>query len=143
MARINYERTLHYPQACVFDLVADIERYPEFVPGCRSARVLSRDGEWLRVEQEMGIERVNWRFVTHARLQRPERIDIHTSERPFEYLEQVWRFERLGPDTTRISLEADYRLRSLLARKLATTFFDEAFRRTLAAFESEAHQRLG
>lgn len=142
MPRFEFERRLAYPRAAVFDLVADVERYPEFVPGCREASILRREGDELVVEQELGMRGWSWRFRTHARLERPHRITIETREEPFEHLHEVWRFEEAADARTRVVLEVNYALRSPLLRALATGLFDDGFRRTLEAFERRARERL-
>lgn len=141
MSRFEYERLIPYPCAAVFDLVADVEQYPQFVPGCLAARIVRREGELLVVDQELGLRAWSWRFRTHARLERPHRITIETREDPFDHLHQVWRFSEASGGT-RVALEVDYALRSPLVRQLATGLFDEGFRQTLRAFERRAHERL-
>lgn len=142
MSRFEYERLIPYPRAAVFDLVADVEQYPQFVPGCLAARIVRREGEVLVVEQELGLHGWSWRFRTRARLERPHRITIETREAPFDYLHQVWRFSEAASGGTRVSLEVDYALHNALVQHLATSLFDEGFRQTLRAFERRAHERL-
>ena len=143
MSRFELQRTVPFERAEVFDIVADVESYPEFIPGCRSARVVERDGDRLLVEQEMGVGGWSWRFRTRATLSRAHRIDIATREAPFSYLDQVWRFRDAAGGGTRVLLEVDYRLRNPLLRGLVTSLFDEGFRRTVAAFEQRMRERLG
>ncbi|MDX1610555.1 MAG: type II toxin-antitoxin system RatA family toxin [Halofilum sp. (in: g-proteobacteria)] len=142
MSRLQFQRRVPYERAGVFDIVADVERYPEFIPGCRSARIVERDGDRLLVEQEMGVGAWSWRFRTRATLSRPGRIEITTREAPFSHLDQVWRFEDLATGGTRVLLDVDYRLRNPLLRGLVSSLFAEGFRRTVAAFERRLHQRL-
>ncbi len=142
MSRFELQRRVPFECAEVFDIVADVESYPEFVPGCRSARVVERDGDRLLVEQEMGVGGWSWRFRTRAILSRPRRIDISTREAPFSHLDQVWRFEDAAGGGTRVVLEVDYRLRNPLLRGLVTGLFDEGFRRTVEAFERRMRERL-
>lgn len=142
MSRLRLQRRVPYGRAGVFDIVADVERYPEFIPGCRSARIVERDGDRLLVEQEMGVGGWSWRFRTRARLSRPRRIDITTREAPFSHLDQAWHFEDLAGGGTRVLLDVDYRLRNPLLRGLVSRLFDEGFRRTVAAFEQRMRERL-
>lgn len=143
MASLHYERCLPYPPDAVFDLVADVERYPEFLPGWRSARVINRDNNTLTVEQSLGGRGFDWRFRTTATLERPRNIRIETRERPFRFLRQVWHFEPAADGGTVLSLEAEYELRGLPLRHLVSLVFDEGFRRTVRAFEQRAHDQLG
>jgi len=143
MPRLAIRRTVPYAREDVFDIVADVERYPEFLPGCTSARILRRDGERLWVEQSVGLSGLSWRFRTTALLARPDRIEIGTREAPFAYLDQVWRFREPGPGTTEVELAVNYELRSSLLETVASGLFDEGFRQSLAAFERRIHERLG
>jgi len=140
MPRFECERQLPFPRDTVFDLVADVEAYPEFLPGWRDARIVHRDAADLLVEQELGVRAWSWRFRTRARLERPERILITTHEHPFARLHQEWTFTASPGGGTRVSLEVDYALQVGLLRHLVTQFFDEGFRRTLGAFEQRAHE---
>lgn len=143
MPKFELHRAVPYAREGVFDIVADIERYPQFVPGCRSARILRREGECLRVEQGVGAGGWSWRFRTDARLVRPERIEIASRDHPFEHLRQVWRFVEVDAGRTEVTLAVDYELRSPLLRNLVSGLFDEGFRRTLAAFEQRFRACLG
>ena len=143
MPQFEFQRRVPFARADVFDIVADIESYPQFVPGCRAARILCRDGNRLRVEQELGLATWSWRFCTDAVLERPSRIAIATREAPFAHLDQVWQFRAANRGGTDVSLRVDYELRSRFLGHLATRLFDEGLRRTSRAFEQRIRQRLG
>ena len=88
----------------VFDVVADIERYPEFLPGWRSAKLLDRENNTLVVEQELGFPLLNWRFESRATLEPPYQICIESSKGPFPDLEIRWGFTPVENDQTKVSL---------------------------------------
>ena len=92
MPSFSVRETLCYPGSDIFNLVADIERYPEFVPGWKEARVLSEDKDRRSVEQVVEAHGFVWRFRTEAVLERPHRIDIEGGGGPVRRLHQVWRF---------------------------------------------------
>lgn len=142
MPQFQYQRQVPFPAEAVFDLVADVERYPRFLPGWREARVVERRDDVLTVEQTLGGWGFSWRFRTRATLDRPRQIRIETREHPFEHLLQIWRFRPVDEANTLVSLEADYALASLPLHGLATAVFDRGFRQTLDAFESRAHELL-
>jgi len=89
----SVRQSLPHPRPDIFDLVADIERYPEFVPGWQEARILRKADDRRHVEQAVGIRGLVWRFRTEAELERPRRIEIHGAGGPVRRLHQVWRFE--------------------------------------------------
>jgi coenzyme Q-binding protein COQ10 len=129
---------LPYPREQVFDLVADIERYPEFVPGYISARILSRAGDRLEVEQAIGVGGFRERFVSEARLERPERISVRSREGLIERLDIDWRFVDTG-DGCRVTLRMSYRLASRLLQFTLAPVFDRMAEQTLQAFIRRSH----
>lgn len=135
MPTLHYARILPFERAAVFDVVADIESYPVFLPGCHRTRIVRRDGcRWL-VEQEVGLRGWHWHFRTQARIERPELIHIESTDRPFRHLQQIWRFEAAGNAASKLTLDVDYRLRGALANRLLEALFNEAFRQAISAFE--------
>lgn len=139
MPHFRYQRRVPFTAASVFDLVADVERYPLFLPGWQQVRILDHHDDVLTVEQTLGIWGLTWRFRTRAELHRPGLIRIETTEHPFEHLLQLWRFEPVDGGTL-VSLDADYALGNLPARGLVTKIFRRGFRETLEAFEKRAHE---
>lgn len=143
MPRFQYERVLPYPREAVFDLVADVERYPEFLPGWREARILERRDNQLLVEQELGGMGLSFRFRTSARLDRPDGIRIETREHPFRHLDQAWRFQARPTGGSRVVLDVDYALGDLPLRSMLSGLFDWGFRQTIQAFEKRAREVFG
>jgi coenzyme Q-binding protein COQ10 len=127
----------------IFDLVADVERYPEFLPWWRAARVHRRKGNVLHVDQIVGRGAVNWRFATMATMVRPERLDIVSTDWPFQHLRIHWQFTATRQGGTTISFSSTYRLRSALLERLAASLFEIYFHRFVLAFERRAHEIYG
>ncbi len=145
-------RVPHSPQE-MFDLVADVERYPEFLPLCTGLRVLRRQeegegGEALVAEMSIGYKAISERFTTKVRVDRAT-LDIHVSyvDGPFRYLENRWEFR---PDSARqdgegcaVHFAIDYEFRSMALGLLMGAMFDRAFRRFTDAFEDRADSVYG
>lgn len=140
-------RVPHTPEE-MFDLVADVERYPEFLPLCTGLRVLRRtkDGEereTLVAEMSIGYKAIAERFTTKVMLDRAK-LDIHVSyvDGPFRYLENRWEF-RPDQGGTLVNFAIDYEFRSIALGLLMGAMFDRAFRRFTQAFESRADDVYG
>lgn len=139
-------RVTHTPQE-MFDLVADVERYPEFLPLCTGLRVLRRhregDLETLVAEMSVGYRAISERFTTKVALDR-RALDIHVSyiDGPFRYLENRWEFR---PDGTgcAVRFSIEYEFRSIALGLLMGAMFDRAFRRFTDAFETRADSVYG
>ena len=103
--KIKKTEFLPYSPAKLYSLVADIERYPEFLPGCMEARVLDeKDGE-VTAELGIGYGPLEVSFVTRNRNTPGEKIEMRLVRGPFKSLEGTWSFEPRGRDETRVRLK--------------------------------------
>ncbi|MEX2009207.1 MAG: type II toxin-antitoxin system RatA family toxin [Dongiaceae bacterium] len=138
------QRVLPYRPEQLFDLVADIERYPEFLPWCVAARIRRREGDIVHADLVIGFKMVRERFTSRVALDRPNmRIDVSYAEGPFRYLTNHWIFEPMPGGACRIDFYVDFEFRSVLLRRLIGVLFNEAVRRMVAAFETRARRLYG
>ena len=105
-------RVLPYTPEQLFDIVADIERYPDFLPWCVAARVRSRDGNLITADVVIGFKMFRERFTTRNVLDRPRRIDVTYHEGPFKYLNNHWLFEPVGEGSCDLDFYIDFEFRS-------------------------------
>jgi coenzyme Q-binding protein COQ10 len=137
------QRTLPYTPEQLFDLVADVERYPEFLPWCLGARVRRREGNLVVADLLIGFKMFRERFTSRVVLDRPQRIDVSYEEGPFRYLNNHWIFEALPDGRCRIDFFVDFEFRSAILQKIIGVLFNEAVRRMVSAFEGRARQLYG
>lgn len=143
MPTYTEERNLPYSAEEMFDVVSDVESYPRFLPGWRTVRILERCDDTLRVAQTVAVPPFHWRFVSEAVLERPERIDISTSDGPFRHLRIEWRFMRRGENDCTVDLTMTYAMRSGVVEKAAGVLLRDLPRRTLSAFERRLARSKG
>lgn len=137
------KRLLPYSAQQLFDLVIDIERYPEFLPWCLGARVRSRKEELIVADLIIGFKVFRERFTSRVMPNAVEqRIDVTYAEGPFKYLENHWVFEE-HPEGCEIDFYVDFEFRSKLLQRVIETLFHEAVRRMVAAFETRARDLYG
>jgi coenzyme Q-binding protein COQ10 len=135
----------HSPQQ-MFDLVADVESYPQFVPLCQSLGIRRRypgaDGEEVIVaEMEVGYKAIRERFTSRVTLNRAVRtIEVEYVDGPFSHLENMWRFREAEEGRCRVEFYIAYEFRSRALASLMGSMFDAAFRRFSAAFETRADE---
>ena len=127
----------------LFDLVADIERYPDFLPWCVAARIRKREGNLVTADLVIGFKIFRERFTSRVRLD-PEasRIDVAYEEGPFKYLNNHWVFEP-HPQGCAVDFYVDFEFRSRILQRLIEPLFSEAVRRMVAAFEARARKLYG
>ena len=136
-------RVLPYPAERLFDLIADVERYPEFLPWWHAARVSRRDGNTEYVDQVVGPAIARFRFASTTVLERPDHIKTTSTERPFRRLEIHWTFAPAAQGGCSATFAVDYELRSGTLQRVVGIIFDAAVRHVVTAFEQRARQRLG
>lgn len=127
------------PADTLFDLVADVERYPEFLTLWRAARVYAREEGGYFTEQEIGIGLVRERFRTHTRLNRPDFIDISSIDPLFKAFCIRWDFipirDGAGADVT---VTMTWEVRSLLLQRGIEAMLPTTAARMVTAFEDRA-----
>jgi len=136
-------RLLPYTPEQLFDLVADVERYPEFLPWCLGARVRERSATIITADLLIGFRMVRERFTSRVVLDRPRRIDVSYSEGPFRHLNNHWEFIAQPEGGCLIDFYVDFEFRSRVLQKLIGLLFNEAVKRMVGAFEARARQLYG
>ena len=145
MPAIDAKKILPHSAAEMFELVADVERYPQFVPLCRELVVLERtapeDGsQTITARMTVAYRQIiRESFISHVYLDRRAwRIDTRALEGPFSRLHSYWRFVPEGKDACEVQFFIDYEFRSRALKLLMNAVFHNAFRRILGAFERRA-----
>src|SRR5215472_3681894 len=144
MPRFSSKRRVAHRAEQMFDLVADVERYPEFVPLCKSLKVRQRlpksDGtEVVIADMVVSFKLVKETFTSEVALDRANhRINVRYLRGPFSSLENRWTFEPKGEEACDVGFFIAYEFRSRMLAMLMGAMFDAAFARFSAAFEKRA-----
>ena len=156
MPRYAEKRFLPYTPAQLFELVAAVDRYPEFLPWCLAARMRSAGTlpgtprkALLVADLVIGFRTMRARYTSRVTLQSPRRIDVTCIEGPFRYLDNHWTFEPAAPSAgrpiggTMLTFQIAFAFRSSLLQSFMGAMFEEAVSRMVAAFEGRAKQLYG
>ncbi len=143
-------RVMPYSADQMYGLIADIGRYPEFLPWCSAARVRERkplpdgEGEVIEADLVISFKVYRERFGSRVTLRPTERrIDVTYLDGPFRYLQNRWRFEPRGPHECEVDFFVDFEFRSAILQKLIGLIFHEAMLRIVRAFEKRAEALYG
>ncbi len=126
----------------LFDLVADVGRYPEFLPWCVGARVRSRSETTEVADLTIGFGPFRESFTSRVALERPYRVKVAYENGPFRYLNNQWTFTAVSAGTE-VAFFVDFEFRSRLLQRAIGVVFNEAVRRMVAAFLRRAGQIYG
>jgi coenzyme Q-binding protein COQ10 len=149
MPQFSTKRRVQHSASDMFDLVADVEHYPEFVPLCRSLRTRKRtkegDGkEVIVADMTVAYKLIRETFTSRVTLDRKEfEILVEYLEGPFQKMNNRWCFHAAGNDACEVEFFIAYEFRSRILGVLMGTMFETAFRRFAAAFERRADQVYG
>ncbi len=137
------QRALPYAPEQVFDLVAAVERYPEFLPWCMATRIKRREGDVFWADLAVGFKVFRETFTSKVTLNRFDRIDVEYLDGPFRYLNNHWKFLGQPDGTTMVDFYVDFEFRSRILQRAIGVLFEEAVRRMVGAFETRADNLYG
>jgi coenzyme Q-binding protein COQ10 len=143
MPRHSEKRNLPYTPEQLFELVADVGRYPEFLPWVAAVRIRSDSKTLMIADLVVGFKSLKETFTSRVTKQRPHRICVEYVEGPLKYLKNDWDFEPDGRGGTILCFCVDFAFKSRIFEALAGQMFDRALRRMIAAFEARAHELYG
>lgn len=146
MPRFETTRSVAHSSQVMFHLVADVERYPEFVPMCENLvirrRNMDENGvETLLADMSIGYKIIHETFTTRVELDRNHHmIRVTYVDGPFKHLENRWTFHTRADGNTDVKFFIDYEFKSRTLQMLAGAVFENVFRRMAEAFEARADQ---
>ena len=136
-------RLLGHNAEQLFDLVADVSRYPEFLPWWIETRVKWLDDSAYYTDQVVGFGPIREHFASKTVLRRPQRIDVTSSDQPFRYLHLIWQFDSVSGKECQVVLKADFEFRSRILQDLIGWRLDGETEGIVDAFQSRARQFYG
>lgn len=143
MPRHSEKRNLPWSPEDLFDLVADVKRYPEFLPWVAATRIRSDSESLMTADLVVGFKALKETFTSRVTKHRPDRITVEYVEGPLKYLRNDWEFEPDGKGGTELAFCVDFAFKSRLFETIAGQMFDRALRRMIVAFEERARQLYG
>lgn len=138
MPRHSESRELPYTPEQMFDLVADVARYPEFLPWVVATRIRSDSETEMLADMVAGFKSLRETFTSRVHKHRPDRIAVDYIEGPLKYLHNEWRFRPSGEGGCVVDFSVDFAFRSRVFESIAGQVFDRALMKMTDAFEARA-----
>lgn len=138
MRKVSRSALVPYRAQDMFMLVDDVERYPEFVPGCDAAEVISRSGDTVEARLALRKGAISKSFTTRNRRREFEAMDLSLVDGPFRHLQGGWRFKDLGDNGCKVSLELEFEFSSPLVDRMFGSFFEQTCNALVDAFAKRA-----
>ena len=138
MPQHHETRNLPYTPAQLFDLVAGIELYPEFLPWCKAVRILEKREDRVSADLIVGTKMFREKFTSVVALERPHKISVRYLSGPLSHLQNDWVFAPDGQGGCHLSFDVAFDFKSSLLRAAMDLFFDKAILKMVTAFEARA-----
>ena len=143
MPGIRETRCLPFSAQQMFDLVADVGRYGEFLPWVIATRVRSDSETEMVADMVVGFKAIRESFTSRVTKDRPREIAVHYVDGPLSDLDNVWTFRAVDDQTCEIDFLVEFTFRNRLFERIAGQYFDRAFSKKVEAFEARAEELYG
>ena len=145
MPKQEESKTVNYSKDQMFDLVADIDRYDEFLPWCNNSKIINTsikdDIKIVIADLEIGYDQFVYTYRSEVKLHKDKsEINVRNLDGPFKYLENNWKFINIDENKCEIQFDIDFELNITLLDILMKKFFDLAFQKMTDAFIGRAHE---
>lgn len=137
------KRTLPYTPDQLFDLVAAVDRYPEFLPWCLASRITRHEGNVFYADLVIGYKMVREKFGSRVTALRPDHIHVEYLEGPMKHLSNHWRFKKMPDGNCEIDFYVDFEFKNPFFQNLMGMFFDKVVTKMVEAFEKRAKDLYG
>lgn len=122
--KIERSALVNYSAEQMYDLVNDIEAYPQFMEGCVGAKILARGDDWLEARLDLSKAGVTQSFVTRNQLYPPLKMTMSLVDGPFNYLRGGWQFTPLGEAASKVSFHLEFEMKSRLLGLAVARLFE-------------------
>ena len=143
MPGIQETRRLPYSCEQMFDMVADVARYGEFLPWVVATRVRTNSETEMVADMLVGFKALREKFTSRVVKHRPDAITVHYMDGPMRDLDNRWHFRPTEDGGCELDFAVDFTFRNKMFQSLAGQYFDKAFRKMVAAFETRAEELYG
>lgn len=143
MAQVNRSALVLHTAEQMFDLVNDVDRYPEFLPWCASTEKISETDEELVATLHLAKGGLKYSFTTRNQLHRPDRMEIGLVKGPFQALTGVWTFTRLSDEACKVELNMSFEFSGKLTGLAMSKVFNSVATTLVDAFVNRADKIYG
>ena len=116
MISFKKNKNLSHPVKKIYNLVADVKKYPDFLPWCKNIIIKKKTKKYILTEVKVGFQNINESYVCKILLYPQKRIAVNYISGPFEYLEIDWKFRKISKNKTAVSFYCNFKFKSIFLR---------------------------
>ena len=137
MISFKKNKNLSHPVKKIYNLVADVKKYPDFLPWCKNIIIKKKTKKYILTEVKVGFQNINESYVCKLLLYPQKRITLGYISGPFEYLEIDWKFKKISKNKTDVSFFCNFKFKSIFLRLCTSFFLENAVEKMVDAFEKK------
>ena len=137
MISFKKNKNLSHPVKKIYNLVADVKKYPDFLPWCKNIIIKKKTKKYILTEVKVGFQNINESYVCKVLLYPQKRITLDYISGPFEYLEIDWKFKKILKNKTDVSFSCNLKFKSIFLRLCTSFFLENAVEKMVDAFEKK------
>ena len=137
MISFKKNKNLSHPVKKIYNLVADVKKYPDFLPWCKNIIIKKKTKKYILTEVKVGFQNINESYVCKVLLYPQKRIAVNYISGPFEYLEIDWKFKKISKNKTDVSFSCNFKFKSIFLRLCTSFFLENALEKMFDAFEKK------
>jgi len=141
MSHHKSQHVCNYTTKQLYDLVIDVESYPDFLPWCTRVEIIRSKGNIIIAEMVIEFANITQSYTSKVTFEEPHKIEVEMIEGPFNYLYNKWIFTELPSGETNLQFEIDFKFNSKLLEKLIALMFDRAVSKLTDAFLKRAEKK--
>ena len=128
-------KILNHPVKKIYNIVADVKKYPDFLPWCSDIIIKEKTKKYIITEVKVGFKNINETYVCKVLLYPQKKIALEYISGPFEYLQIDWKFKKISKNKTDVSFYCNFKFRSIFLRLSTSFFLENAIEKMVNAFE--------
>ena len=137
MVSFKKKKILKLNSKNIYFLVADVKKYPDFLPWCKDIVVKKKTKKYILTEVKVGFQNINEIYVCKVLLYPQKRIAVNYISGPFEYLEIDWKFRKISKNKTAVNFFCNFKFKSIFLRLCTSFFLENALEKMVDAFEKK------
>ena len=130
-------KTINHPVKKIYNLVANVKKYPDFLPWCSDITLKKKTKKYIITEVKVGFQNINESYLCKVLLYPEKRITLDYISGPFEYLEIVWKFKKITKNKTDVNFFCNFKFKSVFLRLCTSFFLENAIKKMVDAFEKK------
>ena len=137
MVSFKKNKIISHPVKKIYNIVADVKRYPDFLPWCSDITIKEKTKKYILTEVKVGFQNINESYLCKVLLYPQKKITLVYISGPFEYLEIDWKFKKITKIKTDVSFFCNFKFRSIFLRLSTSFFLENAVEKMVDAFEKK------